>query len=185
MKIDIVDFHIISGRNKDVYTHIIKNNKDTITITDATGGVEIRDFNNDHYPDIILCYLGNVYSCDLYLFDNQTDNFYKVAGFNHFSDCKIIDEKSNLFYSYQATGCANANWKSSLFKIDNFEIQELGRIEANECKGDNQDNKIMIMKIDSLDKVIPIDTLPIEKYNGNKWNFISDYWANNVNEFKK
>ena len=41
------------------------------------------------------------------------------------------------------------------------------------------------MKIDSLDKVIPIDTLPIEKYNGNKWNFISDYWANNFSKFKK
>ena len=182
------EFQIIAGRdqNEDVYSHLIKNQSDTTTVIGAAGGIEVRDFNLDGYSDVFFSYLGNVLVYDLFLFDDQQESFRKVDGFENVSYSKPVDGHSDIYYSYQRAGCADANWISWLFEIRDYKVHELGEIEGNGCESGGQSQGITVYKIVTLDKIFPIDNFPIdtiEGYDEYKWGFIADYWKNNLGKF--
>jgi hypothetical protein len=186
--VEQVNFKVIAGRtDSGGYAHIIRDYNDTTTIDGVTGNIKILRFDNDEWPDITFSYLGNVYVADLYLFDAIRSNFRKVDGFTKVSNSKKLTSNSNYFFSYQRAGCADMNWISYLFYIDNYRVTQIGEIHGKGCESEDFNREIEISKIVTLDKIFPIETLPIdtiETYEDYKWGFIKDYWNKNFEKFK-
>lgn len=184
------EFQVVAGRARkhDVYTYIIKNKTDTITIVGAAGGVEVKDFNSDGFPDVILFYLSNHPLHDLYLFDPQKEVYLEIEDFNQVSDARPVLNKPDIYYSYQRAGCGDANWTSTLFRIQDFKVQEIGEIEAFDCEVMEDKKGIASYRIVTPDNLVEVDHFPIDtikSYEDYKWGFITDYWTKNLMKFLK
>lgn len=147
---------------------------------------EFKDFNEDGNRDIILHYSSNAgYVLDLFLYVPKFGKFRKIVNFREFpAPERIVGTK--YYYSYHKSGCADLNWDSDLFYIENFRAIRIGNIAGREC--DNRDgvkNAVYIHKVrgvkDVLIKRIPIET--IWKYKDFKWGFIKDYWTKKYKSF--
>ncbi|MFT7234063.1 MAG: hypothetical protein ACI8TA_003292 [Cyclobacteriaceae bacterium] len=106
------------------------------------------------------------------------------------SDSKKLTSNPNYYYSYHRAGCADMNWVSNLFYIDNFKVYQIGEIYGNGC--DTKEITISIIELfdsetglvlESKLEALPIDT--IETYDDYKWGFINDYWNKNFEKFKQ
>jgi hypothetical protein len=155
---------------------------------DLTGLAYIKypDFNSDKYPDILLDYIGNNSSYSLYLFDSIQLKYKKIRNYSDFPDA--IKIKPNLYYSYQAVGCADLNWVSDLFKIENFEIVHLAHMEAESCENDSKTKQktIQVFKVkDSVNnqRFHNFNYNDQIKKNDDKWNYLKKYWSNNFSFF--
>ena len=165
---------------------ILNQFDDTVFMdNDLSPMFEFEDFNKDGFMDIIFCYNSNVPGIyDLLLFDNTKKTFKKVENFQEFP-APIKIGKTKYYYSYHRSGCADMNWDSDLFYIDNFKAIRIGNISGIGCE--NEPNGIYIHKIKG-EKEIPFKTLPIEticKYKDYKWGFIKEYWTKNYIYFVK
>lgn len=162
---------------------LFDSNHDTLYKHDGlTSGYEIKDFNEDGFEDIQLNYLFNDPGVDdLLLYDTNNANFQLVKNFDNFpSAIKIKD--SDYYYSYHRSGCADANWDSDLFYIQNFECFKIGNISGRGCVGVER-NGIIISKIKD-DKKIELEYIKREaEYYEDKWEFIENYWKKNYKKF--
>jgi len=165
----------------------VKNLKDSLIFEspDCYYNFEFNDFNGDHRKDIIVHYLSNIPAVqDLILYDTITKSFVPIIGFNRFPDPKSIPG-TKYFYSYHRSGCADMNWDSDLFYIEEFKIVKIGTISGRECNNEGIKDGIYIYKINgkntSLFNTLPIDT--IINYKEYKWGFISEYWNSNYRLF--
>ncbi|MCX2746182.1 hypothetical protein OO013_20050 [Mangrovivirga sp. M17] len=182
-KFNVTSFWTKSGS----YAKIIKTGIDTITVNDVTGNIEILNFNNDGFADIILSYLGNNYTADLYLYDKKSKSYRKVEGFMDVSEAKRLDTNPNYYYSYRRGGCADMNWLSYLFFIDNSRVYQIGEIYGIGCDSEESDRLIKVSKISSNDDINTIENISIDRiddYPNYKWGFIKDYWNRNYMKFK-
>jgi hypothetical protein len=137
---------------------------------------------------VILFYLSNHPVHDLYLFEPQKEIYKEVEGFNQVSDAKMIFKQPNIYYAYQGSGCADANWTSTLFRIQSFKVQEIGKIEAFDCEGMEEKKGITSYRIVTPDNLIEVDHFPIDtinSYQDYKRGFIADYWTSNLTKFLK
>lgn len=166
--------------------YIFKNGHDTIfKQTDAASDFEFKDFNMDGYKDIRLYYMTNVPGIEgLLLYDPKSKIFKSVRNFQDFpSPVKI--RGTECYYSYHRSGCADMNWTSDLFYIEDYQCKNIGTINGYECENAGIRDGIYINKISgtkkSLVKELPIST--IKKYKENKWGFIDNYWKNNYPRF--
>jgi hypothetical protein len=170
------------------------NSKRILSDTLDKGGLvnlEYIDFNKDKSKDILLTYMGNNPTYFLYLFDNKTNSFKDVKGFGKFPEAIQLKTNSKYYYSYHRAGCADLNWVSDLFVIDNFKAIQKGHIYGQACVYEVKTNPqiIEIYKIinnnENNKKVI--GKLPLLKYIpnfGDKWDFIEKYWNKNYLEFQ-
>lgn len=162
---------------------LFDSNYDTLYKHDGlTSGYEIKDFNEDGYEDIQLNYLFNLPGvADMLLFNKNTLNYTLVKNFDNFPSATKI-KSSNYYYSYHRSGCADANWDSDLFYIQNFECFKIGNISGRGCIGEER-NGIIISKIED-DKKIELKYIKREaKYYEDKWEFIENYWKTNYKKF--
>lgn len=142
---------------------------------------EFNDFDQDGHKDILFDYMSNTPSVqDLVLFDKQTQKFKKVADFSDYpAPEKIIGTK--YYYSYHRSGCADMNWVSDLFYIENFKTVRVGNIAGIGCNDRDVDDGIYIHKVreeqEHLYKTLPIEI--INDYEDYKWGFIKAYWEEN------
>lgn len=81
--------------------------------------VELTDLNKDHRPDIMVTYIGNNPTYFLYLFDPSKNEFKKLEGYDNFPDAIQLKSYPLFYYSYHRAGCADFDWMSDLFKIQN------------------------------------------------------------------
>ncbi len=144
---------------------------------------QFTDFNYDGYKDLLITYIANVPDiCDLLLYNHRTHTFKQVRGFEKFPE-PIRIPHTTFYYSYHASGCADANWDSDLFKIVNFKAIRMGNIQGLECGGKEG---IFITKIRGqsvkMYKQQPIST--INHYKNYKGGFIKGYWIHHYKEFK-
>jgi hypothetical protein len=155
------------------------------------GGFEFIDFNKDGNSDIMFTYIGNDSSYELYLFDNLTNEFKILEGFNRFTESIQLKNNPKYYYTYQRAGCADMNWVSDLFYIDNFRTIQVGHIYGQGCDfevkenpqvisiykvlANDEENKQMIKKLPYLKNIPKFD---------DKWDFIEKYWSNNIEKFK-
>jgi hypothetical protein len=153
-------------------------------------GLKFPDFNKDGYPDIMLEYMGNNHSYHLYLFDPKKNVFKSLEGFVRFPASKQLKSNPQYYYSYSRAGCADMNWESDLFRIENFKTIHLAHIDGQGCDFEVDKNPQMIEIYKVLEQNTEnkklIETLPylksIQKYE-NKWKFIESYWSNNYAKF--
>lgn len=160
---------------------------DSMDYTGPSGGREFVDFNQDGYIDLKITWTYNTRRSWLYLFDSARMEFIRVSGFWDFPDAQIIKNDHDYFYSYIKNGCADMNWLSHLFKIDNFKTVKVATIYGEGCSENQETRQIRIVKhlldnTPALIETIPYDT--IDTYRNYKWGFIEDYWNGNINKFR-
>ncbi len=154
--------------------------------------IQITDFNKDGYKDILLSYPANGaanFTYDLYLFDTAINSFKSIAGFEDYPEALSLTVDHRYYYSYERAGCADMNWVSDLFTIQNFKIIHLGHIDGKGCDDADKSNEV-IKAYKSInynnDKETLIEQLP---YNSNipdntsKWDFLKKYWNTNYKKF--
>lgn len=146
------------------------------------------DIDEDGCDDIRVFIFSNMPNdCITYLFDKKSESFKLLQ--NCHLDIKKI-EKTSLFYSYNAAGCADMDWESHLSKINNFKLFPIGYIRGQGCDFDtiNNPQTIEIYKIlQPNDIEMKIEELPylenIPQFE-DKWDFIENYWSKNYELFQ-
>jgi hypothetical protein len=147
---------------------------------------EFKDFNKDGHQDIILHYSSNTSMVlDLFLYTPTTGKFREIKKFRDFPAPEQI-KGTKFYYSYHKTGCADMNWDSDLFYIDNFNAIRIGNIAGRQCNNrDGLKDAVYIYKVRN-DKEKLFKKLPIEiiwKSKDLKWGFINEYWTKNYKLF--
>ena len=167
----------------DNILYVTNSNGDTILKeADLFQNFEFKDFNGDGNNDLMINYISNIPIKDLFLFDIETMKFRKVKDFSEYPESEPITG-TKYYYYYHRSGCADMNWDSDLFYIDQFSTYRIGNISGRQCDGDKFG--IYINRIDG-DSMKLIETLPIEtidNYPDNKRGLIKKYWEKNYNRF--
>ncbi len=163
---------------------------DTIQ-SDGLAYIKYPDFNKDGYADILIDYYGNNPTYFLYLFDPATNRFKAIHNYMHYPNAVQLKTNPQYYYSYHRAGCADMNWVSDLFKIEDFKITHLGRISGNGCDADPKEEPqiILVYKVKKNDEQLVdlIEKLPYLKHIprfGYKWTFIQKYWNKNYTKFE-
>jgi len=146
---------------------------------------EFHDFNKDGHLDILLFYANNTPSeAELFEYLPSTGKFKEVENFGDFPAPEPI-KGTKFYYSYHHSGCADMDWDSDLFYIENFKAIRIGNISGRQCGGRYEKDAIYIHKVynhkEKLFKTLPIET--ISRYKDYKWGFIRDYWTKNYKLF--
>ncbi|HEX6333675.1 MAG TPA: hypothetical protein VFZ78_05585 [Flavisolibacter sp.] len=173
-------------RSNDTF-YVLKANIDTILkVAGLHPNFEFVDFNGDGLKDIRINYMTNVPAVqDMLFFDNSKRNFRRVKNFSDFPDPNPV-KGTRYYYSYHRSGCADMNWDSDLFYINNFKAIRIGNISGRQCdnRGGIKDG-VYIHRVrgdkENLLKKLPIDT--IWQYKDFKWGFIREYWTKNYKLF--
>jgi hypothetical protein len=155
------------------------------------GNIEFIDFDNDKNNDILISYIGNNAVYNLYLFDKLNNEFNFLEGFDRFPEAIQLKTNKKYYYSYHRAGCADMDWVSDLFFIDNFKTIQVGHIYGQGCDYEVKDNPqtIEIFKVIDNDesKKIKVEKLPYLKHIpdfGDKWTFIEKYWNKNYKKYE-
>lgn len=169
------------------YNLVLENDKGDTLYQDSIYSPKqmFVDFNGDGYKDILIDYMTNIPGIrDLLLYDITNKTFKKVIDFQDFPSTEKVGN-TKYYYSYHRSGCADMNWDSDLFYIENYKTIKIGNIGGRECKDTGVKDGIYINKI--IDgKEIEVQKLAIgiiKKYKDYKWGFIDDYWSKNHKNF--
>ena len=117
------------------------NSKNVLIDTLYSSGllnIEFVDLNKDNNSDILVSYIGNNPTNDLYLFDPTNNIFRNLEGFIKYPDAVQLKAYPKFYYSYHRAGCADLDWVSDLFKIENFKTIQIGRIYGMSCEDNPQ-----------------------------------------------
>jgi hypothetical protein len=168
-----------------IYRNTELINVDTLN---AGGLSELKfpDFDKDGNRDIMLTFMGNNFTYELILFDKTKNTFRFVEGFNRFPASQQLKTNPRYYFSYHRAGCADLNWVSDLFFIDNFKTVHVGQIYGKGCDADiiNEPQVIEVYKIfdnteDKEKLVAKLHYLKNIPQFGDKWDFIKKYWEKN------
>ena len=176
-------FAITSTKNRV----FIENDKGKLIYKDDTYSPfqEFIDFNGDGYKDILIEYMTNVPGVkDLLLYDKAEKTFKKVIDLQDYPSAVRI-KQSKYYYSYHRSGCADSNWDSDLFYIENYRTVKIGSISGRNCENSGIDDGIYIYSFKN-EKKMQVKKLPISilRKHADKWEFIAKYWAQNLKRFE-
>lgn len=173
-------------RSQEIGLCVFDSKNDTVFVDSSyNSGAKFKDFNNDGYPDIWITHSENVPGVrGLLLYDKVSKTFKEVVGFDAFPAPENISG-TKYYYSYYRSGCADMNWTSDLFYIDNYKPVKIATIDGYECADNSIKDGVYIYKKrsekETLIRRLPITT--INKYKEYKWGFIKSYWYKNHNLF--
>jgi len=167
----------------------------SITLIDTieSGGlayIKYPDLNKDGNTDILMDYYGNNSNYSLYLFDPATYKFRKIESYSDFPDAIQLKSNPKYYYTYYRAGCADYNWVSDLFIIQNFKIIQLGHINGIGCEFNVEENpqvieiyKVIKNERENKKLVEKLDYLKFISNFEDKWVFIEKYWNKNYTNF--
>jgi hypothetical protein len=136
------------------------------------------DFNGDGFPDIFLdksAIAPGTY--DLLLYDPSLRGFRKIEDFDLYPDPKPI-KGTKFYYSYRTNGCADLDWISYLFYMDDFQPVRIGEIHGYGCDTSRR-APINIYRINGNNRKL-VKTMLLhtsDRYKMHKWGFIKRYWS--------
>lgn len=141
------------------------------------------DFNEDGFLDIELHFITNTPDVkEILIYNSDLKEFTEIKNFSSFP-LPIKIKNTDYYYSYHRSGCADSNWDSDLFYLEENKGVKIGNIHAIECGNENDDG-IYFYKINGENKK-QIKLIPIEnKGFENKWIFIEKYWTENYQKFE-
>lgn len=110
----------------------------TFVPADVFQGVEIKDFNGDHIPDLkIVKFTYQIHPadvCELWLY--QHGQFRKVAGFDKIPSPEYV-EKTGLIYGYQSAGCGDMAMMMGTYRIVADTVQTIQYMRCDCCDKDS------------------------------------------------
>lgn len=177
---------MIAHCTANLFLFVVDANGDTISkAPEMFPDFRFEDFNQDGFDDIRVFYFGNVPGFEnLILYDPLTSRFKIVNDFYNYPAPERI-KGTKYYYSYVRAGCADLNWESSLFYLDNFQAVHMASIFGKGCDEVGGKNGIYIYKIDDgvekLRRKLSINI--IENYKDYKWGFLKSYWSKHYREF--
>jgi hypothetical protein len=179
---------IIERINNDAISLSITNNGEAI-MTDILSGTSsvkpvITDFNTDGYTDILL-------PPYLYLYEKQKNSFVFVEGLKDYPEPVQLTSNPSYYYSYEAAGCNQMNWKSDLFKIEAYKTVKIGHLYAKGCTDNVLENPQMIgvynvSKVNDQSEEL-VEKLPYLKHisgDTTRQEFLEKYWNSNYRKFE-
>lgn len=113
---------------------------------------ELKDFNLDGFLDVITYHPSNNYLCNLLIYNPNREKFEFIENFYKYSYSQNLNS-SKFYYSYSGAGCAQNDWLSYLYSIENYKISVLGLIEGFGCLP-NDTNGVYIYKISQNDTIL-------------------------------
>lgn len=153
--------------------------------------LELIKFDSDSSLDFMLTYMGNNPTYILYIYDSLNKEYVELKNYQWFPYSKPIKNKTDYFYSYHRAGCADMVWVSDFYKIVDFKIIHIGRIDGKGCDFEIENNPQLINIYKILKNIennqTLIESLPYTKHIpefGDKWEFIEKYWNNNFQKFE-
>ena len=187
-----IDSSYINGQQMIAYCtnnylfYVLNEKGDTVfKAPDLSPDFKFADFNNDSFEDIRIYYMTNVPDIqDLLLYDRNTGMFRLVENFTDYPSPEPI-KGTKYYYSYHRSGCADMNWDSDLFYINNFKTVRIGNISGRECGNSGIKDGIYISKIeDEKERLLATSPIKIiDQYKEYKWGFIKSYWTKNYRKF--
>lgn len=161
------------------------NNEITEKIIDTVDmgtlvGLEFSDKDFDTNKDLVITIGGNKAVDFLYLFDEQENDLRFIEEFIDYPATKQVAD-SKFLYSYKAAGCADNYWKSTLIKIENFEVVRYGEISGNGC--DESENSLIIQV--NEEKTLMLDMKVLNDFPNGKFDFIEKFWNQKVASWSK
>lgn len=161
------------------------------TLDEGLFAIEFPDFNRDGCTDIELVYGGNNFYYYLYLFDTASKVFKYVENFDYFPAAVQLKANAKYYYSYHRAGCADFNWVSDFFAIENYKAIHLGHIYGKGCDYEGSTEPPPVIEIYTvaneregeeklLQKLPYYKNIPVF---ADKWDFIEKYWNKNYRRF--
>jgi hypothetical protein len=182
---EIIDNSISTKIDGKIYTAICQNqekisifnsqNENIFTKNIDCTFMKFEDFNKDGYKDLTI---NTTTTENLVMYNPKTKKFNFIEDFLNFPNAAHID-KTNKYYSYHHSGCADMLWDSDLFYIKDNKAILLGNIHGDECGL----NTILITKNNKQKDTKTITTEILEKYKNGKFGFIDSYWEKHYKEF--
>ncbi|WGH76401.1 hypothetical protein P8625_04365 [Tenacibaculum tangerinum] len=151
--------------------------------TENVTDFEIKDFDKDGYKDVIIIHPSNRVLETLLLYNSSLQKFILIDNFTNYPNSQKI-ESSGFYYSYQGTGCAQNDWLSHLYLINNYKIIDKGLIKGFGCLK-NEKNGIYIYKFAEKDTLLIEYVKNEDGFGQEKFDFIDNYWINNLDKFNK
>ncbi len=184
----VIDNMLYRASISSDYSLQIKDSTETVvfTLNNTYPNFEFRDYDQDGYKDLIISHISNVPGReDRIRYNPNLERFILIEGFSDYPNALRI-EGTKYLYSYHRSGCADKNWDSDLFYIENHQTVKIGNIAGRECDDDGVEDGIYIYKLhqDKLDLIQTIHIDTINKYQDYKWGFIADYWNKKYLEFR-
>lgn len=186
-----LDFVEISDR--DWMMTLLRDNEkvliDTLPLENIVN-IDVSDVNMDGNKDILFQSGRLIPVSTLYLFNASESSFQKVEGFDEYHGIVRIDGNDKCFFSYDKIGCRNLNWMSTLFYVKEFKVIPIARMYGNACDSlpDETLKEIRIFKVseNGLSGEIFVEKIPYSetiKENEQKFDFIEQYWNQNLSLF--
>jgi hypothetical protein len=118
---------------------------------------------------------------ELIVFDQVNKRFNEVELFDNYPSPTKIGN-TNFYYSYHRSGCADFNWGSELYIIENHKVVQLGYIEGIGCD-DEERNGIFVFKNNGNLETEVYSEKREPGFYGDKWEYIEQYWKKNYQAF--
>jgi len=175
---DIQTVQTRDRNTKDIYCITTIDGDTIVPFSDNYSRIGFTDIDGDRYSDIQVFINNDEYNqCETYLYDKVN----KV--FRLLENCKLPLQKipkTDFYYTYMPTGCANNNWESYLYKLEDFKLVPHGRIDGRGC---GEKRMIYIYRITGEKEIIKKKfryEKAIAKIGGSsRSDFYRNYWRAN------
>jgi hypothetical protein len=167
---------------------VVQRNDTVFRFHGPTNGLTVRDLDEDGNDDIILHHVTNVPGIEeVVRYSSQRGRFVEVVGFTSFPASEQI-EGTGLFYSYHRSGCADLNWDSDLFYLQDTAAVRIGNMHGEGC----EDVSVPMIRVSKFpDALVPERSVQVDSMtfdptcsgSQSKWGIIEEYWTSNWRTF--
>ena len=181
------DIRIVRTRDRDtkrVYCITTIYGDTIVPFSDNYRRISFSHIDENGHSDIQVFYFNDEFEqCDSYLYDKENKVFRLIE------NCKVElrkIERTDFYYTYMPTGCANNNWDSYLYKLKDYQLVPCGRIEGRGC---GEKRMIYIYRITEKKEILKEKSRyekAIAKMGGDsRTDFYRNYWRTNYLNFER
>ena len=158
--------------------------------SDKILAIDLAPRNGNQDLDLVIsCVYDNVICNYVYRLLKEHTQFEKIHNHEKYPAIQPVDEKNDLYCTFEPHGCNWETWDSYLFKIEQLKIIELGRIAYDACAyfPESKEDSKFFVEVYKNEKLISKST----NYNDSLSTIIREgtgisgnlYWKNNIRYF--
>jgi hypothetical protein len=137
---------------------------------------EVIDFNLDGCPDIKINVYAKANLTEILLFDKDSYTYRALQQ----SCLPAYIAGTDLWYEFEPAGCASMRWRSTLYKLKNFESFKIAEMLGVSCEGEKKGIFVESVAPDGKTQLV-------EEFKVDAWEagsaFVAEYWRKNYQKF--